>query len=208
MTKARIDETPAAAESHPSEVLGAVEKKQRRVWLYYVAIFVVAIVVLWVFAGRFGDDPRMVESPLIGQPLPELTLEYLEQDGSLNFADLKGRALVINFWASWCFPCRAEHPALNAAAAMYEDQGVHFIGISYQDRKEAAVGFLDEFGRGTNYSYVMDTDSRTIVELGVFGVPETYFVDKNGVIRGRHQGAVDPVVLAENIEEALTPLAP
>jgi cytochrome c biogenesis protein CcmG/thiol:disulfide interchange protein DsbE len=199
MTKTDNDLAHGADESHPGEVLGADTKNPRRVWVYYAAIGVLAIVVFAVFTSRFGDDPRMVESPLIGQPLPELTLEYLEQEGSLNFADLKGRALVINFWASWCFPCRSEHPFLNAAAAKYEDQGVHFVGIVYQDSRERASGFLDEFGRGTNYSYVMDTDSRTIIELGVFGVPETYFVDKNGIIRGRFQGAVDAAVLAESI---------
>ncbi|MFC2177067.1 TlpA family protein disulfide reductase [Actinomycetota bacterium] len=183
-------------------------QKESKVWLYFLVIGIAAVIVGGVFYSRFGEDPRMVDSPLIGEPLPALTLEYLEQEGSLDFADLKGQALVINFWASWCFPCRAEHPALNAASASYEDEGVHFVGISYQDRRDPAVAFLDEFGRGTNYSYVMDTDSRTIIELGVFGVPETYFVDKDGIIRGRHQGAVDPAVLAENIEEALSPLTP
>ena len=182
--------------------------KQRPIWLYFLIIGIIAVVTGGVFYSRFGQNPRLVDSPLIGQPLPALTLEYLEQDGSLDFADLKGQALVINFWASWCFPCRIEHPALNAAAADYADEGVHFVGIVYQDRRETASGFLDEFGRGTNYSYVMDDGSRAIVELGVFGVPETYFVDKDGIIRGRHQGEVDPAILATNIAEALAPLTP
>ena len=110
---------------------------------------------------------------------------------------------MINFWASWCFPCRLEHPALTAGAEQYEDEGVHFVGISYQDRRDPAIDFLDEFGRGTNYSYVMDTGSRTIVELGVFGVPETYFVDADGIIRGRIQGEVNYDSLSEAIDEML-----
>ena len=179
--------------------------KARPVWLYYTIIGVAAIIVFGVFASRFGENPRITESPLIGKPLPQFALEYLEQDGSLDLADLEGKALVINFWASWCIPCRSEHPALNAASAGYEDDGVHFIGIVYQDRRETAIGFLDQFGRGTNYSYVMDTDSRTIIDLGVFGVPETYFVDKDGIIRSRYQGGVDPAILEMHIEEALTP---
>ncbi len=182
--------------------------KARPVWLYYTIIGVAAIIVFGVFASRFGEDPRMNESPLIGQPLPQFTLDYLEQDGSLNFDELEGKALVINFWASWCIPCRSEHPALNAASAGYEDQGVHFIGIVYQDSRDRAIGFLDQFGRATNYSYVMDSDSRTIIELGVFGVPETYFVDKDGIIRSRYQGGIDLATLESHIQEALTPLTP
>jgi cytochrome c biogenesis protein CcmG/thiol:disulfide interchange protein DsbE len=182
--------------------------KRRPLWLYYSIIGVAAIIVFGVFASRFGEDPRITDSPLVGKPLPPLTLEYLEQDGSLDFADLKGQALVINFWASWCFPCRAEHPALTEAAVAYADEGVHFVGIVYQDTRNNASGFLDQFGRGTNYSYVMDNDSRTIIDLGVFGVPETYFVDKNGIIRSRYQGAVDPAILKTHIEEALAPLTP
>ena len=94
-------------------------------------------------------------------------------------------------------------PALTAASEAYEGRGVHFVGIVYQDTKERAVGFLDEFGRGANYSYVVDADSRVTVELGVFGIPETYFVDAQGVIRGKVQGAVDAVVLVSTIEDML-----
>ena len=187
---------------------GVPAEKERPVWLYFLVIGIAALVMYGVFSDRFGQNPRLVESPLIGQPLPEMTLEYLEQDGSLDFADLKGQALVINFWASWCFPCRAEHPVLNTGSAAYADEGVHFVGIVYQDRREKAVGFLDEFGRGTNYSYVMDGDSRAIIELGVFGVPETYFVDKDGIIRDRHQGEIDAAELASGIAKALAPLTP
>lgn len=199
MTKTR-DVDPDTSVSEPP--------RERPVWLYFLIIGIIAVVVWGVFDSRFGQNPRLVESPLIGQPLPEMTLEYLEQDGSLDFADLKGQALVINFWASWCFPCRFEHPVLNAGSADYADDGVHFVGIVYQDRREQAMGFLDEFGRGTNYSYVMDSDSRAIVELGVFGVPETYFVDKEGIIRGRFQGEIDTAELDSGIAKALAPPAP
>ncbi|MBT8197263.1 MAG: redoxin domain-containing protein [Acidimicrobiia bacterium] len=157
----------------------------------------------YVFNGRFGQDPRLVDSPLIGQAFPEMTLDYLEEEGSLDFDDLRGEILVVNLWASWCFPCRAEHPVLTAASEVYQDRGVHFIGIVYQDRESAAIGFLDQFGRGVNYSYVMDPDSRATVELGVFGIPETYFVDREGIIRGKVQGEVSPSLLLATIDDLI-----
>jgi cytochrome c biogenesis protein CcmG/thiol:disulfide interchange protein DsbE len=157
-----------------------------------------------VFGGRFGQDPRLVESPLIGQALPYIPpLPYLEEEGALDFDELRGQIVVVNFWASWCFPCRIEHPALTGTAAAYADRGVHFVGILHQDSEASAISFLDEFGRGVNYSYVTDDDSRAAVELGLFGVPETYFIDADGVVRGRVQGEVSPTLLIETIEALL-----
>lgn len=175
----------------------------RRTWLVLGAIVVAVGLLAWVFSSRFGQDPRLVDSPLVGQPLPDLTLEYLEQEGSLSFSELEGHVAVINVWASWCVPCRVEHPALTAASAAYADRGVRFVGLLYQDRVEPAVKFLDEMGRGENYSYVVDADSRATVELGVFGVPETYFVDADGIVRGKVQGLVNPMVLVQTIEDLL-----
>ncbi len=182
---------------------------RRKTWIAISGIVIVVAVLAWVFGGRFGQDPRLVESPLIGQPFPDLTLDYLEQDGSLTFSDLRGKVLVVNFWASWCFPCRIEHPALTGAAEVYGELGVEFVGIVYQDSNEQAIGFLDEFGRGgDHYSYVVDPDSRATVELGVFGVPETYFVDAEGIIRGKVQGEVNPVLLVRAIEDVLAGRTP
>jgi len=185
------------------ETSGADRVRRRKAWIPVAGIVLATAVLAFVFNGRFGQDPRLVDSPLIGQPLPALKLEYLEQEGALTFSDLKGQVLVLNFWASWCIPCRLEHPILTAASAAYEGRGVHFVGILYQDREAAAVRFLDELGRGANYSYVVDDGSRATVELGVFGVPETYFVDSDGVIRGKVQGPVNTTVLISTIEDLL-----
>lgn len=176
---------------------------RRRTWLVLAVIVLAVGLLAWVFSGRFGQDPRLVDSPLVGQTLPDLTLEYLEDEGSLTFSELEGSVAVINVWASWCVPCRIEHPALTAASAAYADRGVRFVGLLYQDRAAPAVAFLDELGRGENYSYVVDADSRATVELGVFGVPETYFVDADGIVRGKVQGQVNPMVLVQTIEDLL-----
>ena len=172
------------------------------------AILAGVALLVFVFNGRFGQDPRLVDSPLIGKPIADLSFDYLEQDGTLSFSDYRGTVLVINFWASWCFPCRIEHPDLTSTAAAYRDRGVHFIGIVYQDQPEQAIGFLDELGRGENYSYVVDPESRAIVELGVFGVPETYIVDADGIIRGKIQGEADAAVLSRALDQVLAGQTP
>lgn len=179
--------------------------RRHRTTLVILAGLVLGVSLLaYVFGGRFGQDPRLVESPLIGQTLPDLPpLPYLEKAGALDFDELRGQIVVVNFWASWCFPCRLEHPALTGTAAIYQDRGVHFVGILHQDNEASAISFLDEFGRGENYSYVTDPDSRAAVELGLFGVPETYFIDADGVVRGRVQGEVSPTLLVETIEDLL-----
>ncbi len=115
---------------------------------------------------------------------------------------------MINFWASWCPPCRIEHPILTAASGSYEDDGVHFVGVLYQDRSEPAIEFLDEFGRGANYSYVIDPESRATVEMGVFGVPETFFVDADGIVRARVQGEVTSSVVVATLDEILAADSP
>ena len=171
-------------------------------------ILAMVALLVFVFNGRFGQDPRLVDSPLIGRPISDMRFDYLEQDGTFAIADQRGTVLVINFWASWCFPCRLEHDDLTSTALAYQDRGVHFLGIVYQDEPEQASAFLDEFGRGTNYSYVVDPDSRAIVELGVFGVPETYIVDANGIIQGKIAGEVNAAVLQRALDQVLAGQTP
>ncbi|MDR9450478.1 MAG: redoxin domain-containing protein [Acidimicrobiia bacterium] len=166
-------------------------------------ILAMVALLVYVFNGRFGQDPRLVDSPLVGQPVSDLTFDYLEQDGTFSFAEQRGTVLVVNFFASWCFPCRLEHDDLISTSAAYADRGVHFVGIVYQDKPEQASAFLDEFGRGTNYSYVVDPQSRAIVELGVFGVPETYIIDADGIIQGKIAGEVNAAVLQRALDQVL-----
>jgi cytochrome c biogenesis protein CcmG/thiol:disulfide interchange protein DsbE len=188
-----------------------VETQRRRIprgVLPISGILAVVALLVFVFNGRFGQDPRLVDSPLIGKPVSNLTFDYLEQDGTFSFADQKGTVLVVNFFASWCIPCRAEHDDLTSTAAAFADRGVHFLGIVYQDKPTQATSFLDEFGRGTNYSYVLDPASRAIIELGVFGVPETYIIDANGLIQWKTAGAVDALTLQNALEKVLAGQTP
>lgn len=173
-------------------------------WVSIAGIVLGVGAMVLVFSSRFGVDPRLVNSPLIGEPVPGIELEQLEGQGPLALTDLHGDVLVINFWASWCFPCRAEHPALTAAARDYRDRGVTMVGMIYQDEPGPVNEFLDELGRGgDNYKYLLDPNSRAAVEFGVFGVPETYFVDAEGIIVGKIQGAVTSGALRSTLDQIL-----
>jgi cytochrome c biogenesis protein CcmG/thiol:disulfide interchange protein DsbE len=178
--------------------------KRKWTWVTIAGIAVGVGALVLVFSSRFGVDPRLVDSPLIGEPVPPLGLELLEGEGTLDLTDLRGDVLIVNFWASWCFPCREEHPALTAVASDYANRGVSLVGVVYQDRPEDALAFLDELGRGgDNYHYVLDPRSRGAVEFGVFGVPETYFVDAEGIIVGKVQGAVTSSLLRATVDQIL-----
>jgi cytochrome c biogenesis protein CcmG/thiol:disulfide interchange protein DsbE len=154
-----------------------------------VVVAVAAIGIGAVFGSRLTSDPTLVDSPLIGRPAPEVLLPALEGPGEVALAGLRGQIVVVNFWASWCVACREEHPALVGAAQQYRDAGVTFVGVDYQDSKASAVAFLDELGRGgENYSYATDPGSRAALEFGLFGVPETFVIDRSGTMVAKITG--------------------
>lgn len=156
-------------------------------WIRFGSLLAVAgSVVLAVMLGsRFGQDPTFVASPLIGRPAPDATLPRLNGDGDLVLGELGGNLVVVNFWASWCVPCRAEHSDLVATAEAFANSGVRFVGIVYQDDPTQAIGFLDELGWGRDYEYVTDPGSPAAISFGVFGIPESFFIDPKGLIVGK-----------------------
>lgn len=174
-------------------------------WLRWSAVLavVLSVGIGALFGARLDRNPALVSTPLIGQPASDRTLPYLEQDGSLSLEDFRGQVVVVNFWASWCVACREEHPALTAAAAAYRDAGVEFIGVVFQDRTPNAAGFLDEMGRGEGFRYVTDPESRFAIDFGVFGVPETFFIDETGKIAAKITGAATLPLLSGVLDEML-----
>jgi len=165
----------------------------KQLWLPLV--FVALLVLLGV---GLNLDPREVPSPLIGKPAPPFDLASLKGDGDFARDELKGQVVLVNFFASWCIPCRAEHPVLMRIA---EQEKVPLYGIAYKDRPSDAKRFLDQLGDPFR-RIGLDSAGRTGIEFGVYGVPETYVIDKAGRIRMRHVGPLT----AEALEKELLPL--
>ncbi len=185
------------------------QARSRRIFRWTaVAVAAIAVLAGAAFGLRLGRDPTLVDSPLIGKPVPAATLPELEGSGALSLASLRGRVVVVNFWASWCVPCREEQPGLVAAAAAYADRGVTFVGVDFQDQHPSAVQFLDELGRGRGYRYVTDPGSRAALDFGVFGVPETFFLDRSGMVAAKITGPATPALLASTIEDILAGRTP
>jgi cytochrome c biogenesis protein CcmG/thiol:disulfide interchange protein DsbE len=159
-----------------------------------------AIVLAVVLASRFGVDPALVDSPLIGHAAPDFDLEHLDGSGSVALSDLEGQIVVINFFASWCLECRQEHPDLVATADSFADEGVTFLQIGYQEDPADSLAYLASAGTSDATRYLADPGSRTAIAYGVFGIPETFFIDPAGVVVGKIIGEADALVLGATID--------
>ena len=144
-------------------------------------------------------DPREVPSPLVNKPAPDFRLPRLDHpETPFAKADLDGKVTLLNVWASWCGGCRAEHPVLLELAARGD---VHLVGLDYKDQRADAMGWLAR--HGNPYSVVaFDGDGRTGIDYGVYGVPETFVIDRHGVIRYKHTGPLTE----EAVRDTLLPL--
>ncbi len=159
------------------------------------------IPLLLLLAYGFGKDPKRIPSPLVGRESPDFTISLLE-GGELTLRELRGKIVVMNFWASWCYPaCWNEAPRLEAAWQRYKDQGVVLVGIVYQDTEGNARDFIAKHGK--TYPNGMDVRSRIAIEYGVYGVPETFFIDREGKIAHKHMGEISTEALTAQIEALL-----
>jgi len=148
-------------------------------------------------------DPREVPSPLIGKPAPAFALTRLDDPAqTIQLADMKGRVWILNVWASWCVACRQEHPLL---VEFSRKKLVPIYGLNYKDKRRDGLAWLDRLGNPYDAS-LFDVDGRVGIDFGVYGVPETFIVDKQGVIRMKHIGPLTPDVLHNEIEPLLRKL--
>jgi cytochrome c biogenesis protein CcmG/thiol:disulfide interchange protein DsbE len=174
----------------------------KMVWVAIAAAIAFMLLAI-IFASRFGSDPSISSSPLIGKPAPTAPIALLDGTGEASLNDFPGDIIVVNYWASWCLSCRGEHPALLQAASDYDDKDVTFISINYQDTPDNAVAWLDDLGWSEETVYVVDEGSTTAFEWGVLGIPETFFVDRDGIVVGKVSGPVSYQLLARTLDQII-----
>ncbi len=151
-------------------------------------LVVVGALVAVLYSG-FGHDPRAIKSPLIHRTAPDFSLERVDGKGTLSLAQLEGKPAVINFWATWCDPCKEELPVLLQAAR--GAKGVQFVGIVYEDDPANIENALARHG-GAAYPTLIDKGGHAAIAYGVAGVPETFFLDRTGHIVAKFPGPLEP----------------
>jgi len=148
-------------------------------------------------------DPRHIPSPLINQAAPPFNLPQLHQpQHSLSLAELHGQVSLLNVWASWCIACREEHPLLMQLA---ENGNISLYGLNYKDQRKDALRWLEFYGNPYKTS-VSDNNGRVGIELGVYGVPETFLLDQNGTIRYKHIGPLTPDIWENTLQPLILQL--
>ncbi|MFO7992964.1 MAG: DsbE family thiol:disulfide interchange protein [Marinobacter sp.] len=167
----------------------------KRAFLFIPVILAVVLGVV-LFAG-IGKDPNKLESALIGKPVPEFQLSDLHDEGrQLDRELFKGRVSLLNVWGTWCPACRDEHDDLVWLA---EEKGIRIVGLNYKDNRDDALVWLDRLGDPYQVS-IYDPRGRLGFDLGVYGAPETYVIDAEGIVRHRHVGVVNEKVWEQDIE--------
>lgn len=169
------------------------------------------IPVIGLLAFGLTRDPRAIASPLPGRLAPDLELEvFTEGEGearrpagdTIRLSDLRGQVVVLNFWGSWCYQCRLEHDALSSVAAAYVSRGVRFYGVLYNDSRGNGRRFIEELG-GQSYPSVDDPRTRTAIDYGVYGAPETFFIGRDGRVASKFIGPITEAQLVSRLDSLL-----
>ena len=164
---------------------------------------IIGFLILGIFLWRgLYLDPKELPSMLVDKPLPEFELESVQGTQILNNENLPDQMFLLNVWGSYCLPCLAEHPTLMRLAG---EQVIPIVGINYKDRRISALKWLDDNGDPFTHN-LMDKDGRFGIDLGVYGAPETFLVDANGVVRYRHVSILDEDVWQDVFVPAIAEL--
>ena len=177
----------------------------------------IALPIVGLLAFGMTRDPKDIPSPLPGKPAPAVALAtfapgdepvLVRATGTpVTLSSMRDTVVVVNFFASWCMPCRVEHPALSAIARRYADRPVRFFGVLYNDTEANARRWIDMMG-GQPYPALADPGARTAIDFGVYGVPETFFVGRDGRVASKFTGPLTEAVLTQKLDSLLAPAAP
>ena len=164
-----------------------------------VAGLAVTLPLVGLMLMSLGRDPHKMDSPLVGRRAPLFSLRPLGGGPPVTLESLRGKTVVVNFWASWCVPCVEEHPVLSAAPARFGPDVV-FLGVVYEDEEPNVQRFLTQYGAA--YPSLIDDGGKVSIAYGVYGVPETYFIAPDGTIVNKYVGALRPDMLDGFIQQA------
>lgn len=169
---------------------------KRRFNVWFVIPLLAFAGLVWLMAIGLNRDPHLVPSPLINRPAPNFILPQLQVQGkTFSPADLKGQVWLLNVWASWCVSCREEHPLLLKFSRAH---AVPMVGLDYKDQAGDAQKWLSDYGDPYTLT-AMDADGRVGIDYGVYGVPETYVIDRSGIIRYKQIGPITTDALQQTI---------
>lgn len=174
-----------------------------RIWHIVVVVGIFGLVALF-YEGLWGN-PSYIPPVLIGTAAPNAVGPELAKGEPLSLDHFKGKVVVLNFWASWCLECRLEHASLLEINKRFS-QDPHFVmlGVNYQDKEDLAQGYLQELGN--NFRHIRDLNGRISIDYGVYGVPETFVIDQQGVIRHKQVGPVVGASYTYLVEKIIEPL--
>jgi cytochrome c biogenesis protein CcmG, thiol:disulfide interchange protein DsbE len=195
-------DAPPAEERLEADEIEAAEPERPRSRTRTIPIVLAPLVLFaLLLASGLGKEPRTLPSELIGKPAPGFSLPRIDADGTIDSDDLAGQVVVLNYWASWCVPCRQEHDDLDLAWERYRERGVVVLGVLFDDTPEGGISFRRELGG--DWPIADDPGSKTAIAYGVFGVPETFVIAPDGTIAAKTTGAVTYEWLTDEIEAAL-----
>ena len=192
---------------NPSDTPKRRTRRRRVLVITFVSLFNLGLLALLgsqlLTPARNQNSSSATSSPLLEHPAPDFTLAALSHDPvpAIHLATLKGKPIVLNFWASWCDPCKHEAPLLEAIWQRVQSQGVVFLGVDYDDTQGDGLAFLQTYG--ITYRSVMDKDGAVAINYGVTGVPETFFIDRRGIIVQKVIGELTQQTLQANIQALL-----
>ncbi|HEY8808040.1 MAG TPA: TlpA disulfide reductase family protein [Candidatus Limnocylindria bacterium] len=168
----------------------------RRVARYAAVALIVGLALTLTLA--FRRDPHDIKTGTVGKPAPAFALPSLADGTTVSLDQYRGKVVVLNFWASWCVPCKEENPALADVWERYRGTEVVLLGVVFQDSAGAAREYTTHLGN--SWPSAIDDNGQMALSYGVFGPPETFFIGPDGIIAGRHIGAIDALTLTNGIE--------